>query len=1222
MRGLIRHLLVAASVLAVSATTSTAGTSYNFPANTIIIPTSAAWQDDCGAVSAYGLVYDILRANDWLDANGYGHITVYYLISDTKSSPNRCEPTNLDTKPAAVSLSGLSSCGTSCMNDPSWNDGCDFSVTNSTGVPVKTLTFSSSAHTMTAGTTKSFGTTSKTNLSPRFNSQTVGTTVTTVRYAGGPFVITGADVTTFQNLMKGTLIAKDSQGNNIDFSPFSTFNTSGHQSQPGTGDGCTLGTDHYVWIHQAQAQFTATVNKQFTQRPPRLALLAWDKKNTSGTGSSGYTTSGPGGVVYGILDKYLDDAGLDFSGAGGCPTDAYNKTSSFMCPHGATNGQIYDTFDIQDLAASSLSSKSGLFAVDASGNPKYTMLWTPHWDVSGSNHTEETDAMSTISTYLDGVNGASGLMGECASISSYEGASFSGGHSGMLKLQTCKGTSSCTSMGTKQITGTSTAPGDGGFYINCTDKSVGASSTTKCAFYSNPKDPFIQVGEYHWAERNGTVGDFKPDSSAGYIYQPGVVPLVSKVSGLSNTSYTTSYTSMSGNGQIDEDFATRSIKDNTSGKGNILYLGGHDQSDEIAGTKVVLQTLLQLGFTTFVPPTQIYEVSRATPIVASVSSQDAIVQGTFESVLPLATPKTVNNPADLTAFVFPTVTGHMRARTVSSVTTTSSTFSSGTVLFDAANVIPAPTYAGCSSPFHGSCRSIFTTTTTPSTTTGIALHPARVMVDNSTAATVGPLMVPGFTTAQMQTFIDRILAGYPNGAGGYEAKLGGVDRSTVAVVDQSSVTGVSRPTVVYFGATDGMLHAVCASTTSPCTQLGQELWAFIPRTNLPLLRLNTARVDGSVHVFDAYGDFDGSGTKRFRTLMAFQTGWGDAGTAGQTPALYELDITDPTNPTVVFEYTIPDVTARGTYELGQGLTVTEGSIELAGVVTPILFAQSNNGGTGGAGTTVLAINAITGAPLWKFGYAYPLPRTSGNAAVPATGIPGGAVPVDKAGQGLVTDVVFGDLYGNIWEVDAATGKSRYTTSAPANKPLFSFSTDYHALGAAPAIYSQGGIQYAAFVSGGYADQTDTTWGSASQYLIAVSLNTPAANATLNETSSATYVPVKVNLGASEKGWSQVFVIGGQLFATSDNTDVNSSSYGTSGSNTGHVYSFDVGGTGAGTTVVTTGGSSSVTNSGTSLYSASSAGEQRLGSDALGDSGTSPFNTAATQIKRSLWLRTL
>ena len=74
------------------------------------MPTSASYQDNCGAVSD-GLVYDVLRANTWLGANGYTPITVHYAYSDTKGSPNRCLPTDRDAPPTV---------------DPAWNDGCDF----------------------------------------------------------------------------------------------------------------------------------------------------------------------------------------------------------------------------------------------------------------------------------------------------------------------------------------------------------------------------------------------------------------------------------------------------------------------------------------------------------------------------------------------------------------------------------------------------------------------------------------------------------------------------------------------------------------------------------------------------------------------------------------------------------------------------------------------------------------------------------------------------------------------------------------------------------------------------------------------------------------------------------------------------------------------------------------------------------------------------------------
>src|SRR5688572_18686782 len=70
-----------------------------FGPGSIILPASAAYQTDCGAVSVYGVVYQTLRANAWLNANGHGKIEVFYSIKDTKQSPNRCTPTNLHVGP-------------------------------------------------------------------------------------------------------------------------------------------------------------------------------------------------------------------------------------------------------------------------------------------------------------------------------------------------------------------------------------------------------------------------------------------------------------------------------------------------------------------------------------------------------------------------------------------------------------------------------------------------------------------------------------------------------------------------------------------------------------------------------------------------------------------------------------------------------------------------------------------------------------------------------------------------------------------------------------------------------------------------------------------------------------------------------------------------------------------------------------------------------------------
>ena len=52
--------------LAAGAGTAHANTSTAFPSGSLIVPPGAAFQDDCGSVSTYGLIYDVLRANPYL----------------------------------------------------------------------------------------------------------------------------------------------------------------------------------------------------------------------------------------------------------------------------------------------------------------------------------------------------------------------------------------------------------------------------------------------------------------------------------------------------------------------------------------------------------------------------------------------------------------------------------------------------------------------------------------------------------------------------------------------------------------------------------------------------------------------------------------------------------------------------------------------------------------------------------------------------------------------------------------------------------------------------------------------------------------------------------------------------------------------------------------------------------------------------------------------------
>ena len=629
-----------------------------------------------------------------------------------------------------------------------------------------------------------------------------------------------------------------------------------------------------------------------------------------------------------------------------------------------------------------------------------------------------------------------------------------------------------------------------------------------------------------------------------------------------------------------------------------------------------LQNFLGGGFSC--TPT---EVSRASPVVATIGAQTSLVQGTYESPTGLATALT--NAASITTWTFPWIKGHVRARIASPVTSTS--FSSGTVQFDAATAGNIPTtLTTCSAPYTGACRAIFTNTNITAangTTFGSALGVTTLDYSNSgTSTTIGSKIVTGLTGTDYSNIIKKI----------QQATLGGVDRSTVAVIGSSTFAGSgTRPSIAYFGGLDGMLHAVCASTggttatvgANACPSLGKELWAFLPRVELPLLAGNVGRIDGSVRVTDVFGDFTsgtGTGTRSWRTILTFQTGFG----IGTTPAVYALDVTDPNSPSLLWEVTAPGTTP-GTVDVGTGLTMTAGPTLISGRTTNLMVAETNNGGTLAAttaGVTATAIEAETGNRIWQFAYAYPMPPRTIAADLPMAliGIPGGAVGVDLSGYGYYTDFVMGDLYGNLWLLNASTGASRHGT----NTPLFSFTTNKMPIGAPPAVYSDGTSQFAAFASGGYADPTSTAWTTTGQRIIAVKMQYTTGS--LNQTSSTSYVPVNQpfsGVASSDKAYAQALIVGTQLLITSDSADVNLSTYGTTGAATGHLTTVDL--TGVATTTVMTmtpvaNGAGSVVNNpgGTEIY-----GAYQLGST-NGSTGTKIDLTSAPKATRNLWLRTM
>ncbi len=613
------------------------------------------------------------------------------------------------------------------------------------------------------------------------------------------------------------------------------------------------------------------------------------------------------------------------------------------------------------------------------------------------------------------------------------------------------------------------------------------------------------------------------------------------------------------------------------------------------------------------------EIARSSPVVALLNNTPYLVQGTFEQLS--GTRTEILTPADIATFSFPYIKGHMRARLASTVSTTASSFRSGTILFDAGATGKIPPRTADCTTFNGSCRQVFTNTNTAATN-GTTWRPTVTRLNDANASAIGALIAPasivtGISAANWLTIVRAVL----------NAKLGGVDRSTVAVIEPSTFAGAStRPTMAYFGAADGMLHAVCATaggqtasapTGSICPSVGTELWAFMPRVQLPLVRTNTSRVDGSVRVADVFGDFTNNpatGTKTWRTILTFQTGFA----VGAPPAVYSFDITDPANPVLLWEHTRP--TTPGATELGTGLTLAMASPFVNGQLTNLAVAQTSNGGTGGTGVVAVALKQETGEEYWKFGHVYPSPPrgVAGDLPLAANGIPGGAVGVDLFDLGFVSDFVMGDLYGNLWRLNAIDGTSRNGTDTP----LFTFSTNKHPIGVPPAIYRTGGTLYAAFASGGYADPISTSWADTTQYLIAVKLSSTSSTPVTETTSASSTGPIGVNitLTSGDRGFSQAIVVGTQLFVTSDSTDVSLASYGTSTVSTGRLYTVDLVG-GTSTTTVIRAGAGTLANSGSTLYSSSSSRQERLVATATTfGSGEKIDFESAPKLTRNLWLR--
>jgi type IV pilus assembly protein PilY1 len=477
-----------------------------------------------------------------------------------------------------------------------------------------------------------------------------------------------------------------------------------------------------------------------------------------------------------------------------------------------------------------------------------------------------------------------------------------------------------------------------------------------------PATIYSQKGNFNYTGTSGHIHQYYPPAYVGSVYRPGTLFFA--------TSRNKSNPARDG-----WDFTTARHKDGDAGKGMIVYLAGHSYANDVAGNRIVLNTMLNLGFSD-----SGVELARSEPVGYVTKKLNAdgtftkvaetVFQGTYVQRPPPATFQDwVNYNAALPqSWKFPYIDGHLRAYELEMIDTDWMAFSKDN-LWDAAAKMPLPGARKIGTILNGRGRAGWTPVELKYTETDPATcHSSRA---DDTGAPICDLSWQLASCATAGVTQGQLQAGDPTGnmkdrlgmfvqqVRGYcsshdkvslkpnfeptdakcddlkqqknRAKLGGVDHSSPAIVGPSRYIGdevragvtlkwSTRPVVAYVGARDGMLHAIYVSGDAAWSAegrslpagvvAGQELWAIVPPGQLCGLHTNTAMVDATMNVVDAFASFpvdanhDGvidwssaaerpSGRRTWRTVLVASVGEGGS-------ELFALDVTNPLKPVVLW----------------------------------------------------------------------------------------------------------------------------------------------------------------------------------------------------------------------------------------------------------------------------------------------------------------------------------
>lgn len=477
-----------------------------------------------------------------------------------------------------------------------------------------------------------------------------------------------------------------------------------------------------------------------------------------------------------------------------------------------------------------------------------------------------------------------------------------------------------------------------------------------------PATIFSQKGNFNYTGTSGHIHQYLPPPSVGSFYRPGVLKFA--------TSRNKSDASRDG-----WDFTTARHKDDDPAKGMVVYLAGHSYQNDVAGNRIVLNTMLNLGFSDAG-----VEIARSEPVGyvtrnyqpdgTFTVAAETVFQGTYIQRPPPGTFQDwINYNAALPkSWKFPYTDGHLRAYDLGSISTTKQDFSANST-WNASTRLPLPANRQIYTALGGRGRAGWSkvemryTETNPATcrssrndATGNPICDLSwELAECATAGVTQAGLQAGDPTGSWRKLLGMFVQQVRGHCSAHDkitgnpiyaptdaqcddikqqknrAKLGGIDHSSPAIVGPSryipdevsagvTIEWSKRPVIAYAGGRDGMLHAFYVSgdtgwkadgATLPAgVQAGQEIWAFVPPGQLCGLHTNTAMVDATMNVVDAFGKFprdrNGDGTidwsdpaerptgiRTWRTVLVASVGEGGS-------ELFAFDVTNPLRPVLLW----------------------------------------------------------------------------------------------------------------------------------------------------------------------------------------------------------------------------------------------------------------------------------------------------------------------------------